>query len=45
MVADECLRDTGYIRCGVNRELMLYVVSFKGTGDADSRWQEPSCAR
>ena len=32
MVVNECLRDAGYIRCGVNIELVLYVVSFEYRG-------------
>ena len=45
MVVDECLRDTGYIRFGAYCELMLYVVSFKSTRDADSCGLEPGRAR
>ena len=45
MVVNEYFRDTGYIRCGVNSELMLYIVSFKNADNADSCGWEPSQAR
>ena len=45
MVVKECFGDAGYIRCGVNCELMLYIVSFKNAGDADSCGWEPRRAR
>ena len=37
--------DARYIRCGVNGELMLYIVSFENAGYADSRGWKLSRAR
>ena len=34
---NERLGHTGYVRCGADSELMLYVVSSKSAGDADPR--------
>ena len=35
-IVNKRFRDARYIRCGVNGELMLYIVSFKNAGYADT---------